>query len=604
MTISFPDVPPGIVHNTGPASTTAVMVGTTSRALGSMHSPNIQKQEFSWPVPSIPQARLDVARRMRSRNASTDSINSNGSGGKLPSPPIVEDEEIDYLKMILNARVYDVAIETPLMLATKLSARVDSQIFLKREDMQPQVFSFKCRGAFNKIYNLTLEERERGVCCVSAGNHAQGVALAAKKLNIKATIVMPKFAPEIKVDSVRRLGAEVVLIGDNFDEAKAECMRLIEQRNLTFIPPFDDPYVIAGQGTVGVEILRQLKQDHLDAIFICCGGGGLLAGVGAFVKRIRPEVKIIGVNTVDSDGMFQSLRHGEVVEIKEAGMFADGTSVGRVGKETHRLCSMVVDDFVLVSNDEICAAIKDAFEDTRSILEPSGALSLAGCKRYLASNPQLKDGVFVCVTSGANMNFDRLRFVAERARLGEGREALLSCLVPEKPGTLRALYNMIYPRFVTEFSYRYSDPAYGHIYIAFEVTNGPEEVAELTSQLLQTGIAVEAIDISDNEMAKTHARYLAGGRSPLVSDELLYRFRFPERPGALKKFLRLLEEDWNVSLFHYRNNGADVGRVLCGLQVPLDQRKNFDAFLESLSKAGYYFFVNETDNPVYKHFLQ
>ncbi|KAI9105315.1 tryptophan synthase beta subunit-like PLP-dependent enzyme [Phlyctochytrium arcticum] len=516
----------------------------------------------------------------------------------------VEKGGIDYLKMILNARVYDVAIESPLTFASKLSGRFESKLYLKREDLQPSVFSFKSRGAFNRIYHLSDEERARGVCCVSAGNHAQGVALAAGKLGIKAVIVLPKFAPEVKIDAVRRLGAEVILAGDDFDAAKAECFKLVEERNLVFIPPFDDPYVIAGQGTVGVEILRQLRQDRLDAIFVCCGGGGLLAGIGAFVKRIRPDIRIIGVNTVDSDGMYQSLSQGQVVELPEAGLFADGTAVRKVGTETHRLCAKFVDDFVLVTNDEICAAIKDVFDDTRSILEPAGALSVAGCKRYLSSNPQLKDGVFVCVTSGANMNFDRLRFVAERARIGEGKEALMSCLIPEKPGSLRALYDHIYPRFVTEFSYRYSDPTNAHIYTAFEVSNGATEVKELIADLHSSKTALEAIDITDNEMAKTHARYLAGGRSSTVGDEVLYRFRFPERPGALKKFMRLLEDEWNVSLFHYRNNGADIGRVLAGLQVPLDQRDRLQAFLQSLEEAGYFFFINETDNPVYKHFLR
>ncbi|KAI8915309.1 tryptophan synthase beta subunit-like PLP-dependent enzyme [Powellomyces hirtus] len=515
-----------------------------------------------------------------------------------------EIHEFDYLKMILNARVYDVAIESPLTYAAKLSSRLDNKIYLKREDLQPTIFSFKCRGAFNRMYHLTDEERSRGVCCVSAGNHAQGVALAAQKLNIKATICMPTISPSIKVESVRRLGAEVILIGDDFDQAKLECQRLVKEKNLVFVPPFDDPYVIAGQGTVGMEILRQLRQDRLDGIFVCCGGGGLLSGIGAFVKQIRPDIRLIGVNASDSDGMYQSLSQGQVVELPVAGLFADGTSVRRVGTENHRLCAKYVDDFVLVSNDEICAAIKDAFDDTRSILEPAGALGLAGCKRFLAANPQMKEGVFVCVTSGANMNFDRLRFVAERARLGEGKEALLSCIIPEKPGSLKALYNLIYPRFVTEFSYRYSDSASAHIYTAFDVSNGTTEVAELIQQLESSGTAYEAIDITENEMAKTHARYLAGGRSSTVENEVLYRFRFPERPGALKKFLNLLENDWNVSLFHYRNIGADIGRVLAGLQVPPEQRECFQLFLDQLGKAGYFLFVDETDNPVYKHFLK
>ncbi|KAJ3060612.1 hypothetical protein HK102_009426, partial [Quaeritorhiza haematococci] len=458
------------------------------------------------------------------------------------------------------------------------------------------------------------------------GNHAQGVALAAQKLGIQATIVMPKFAPQIKVDNVRRLGAKVVLSGNDFDEAKEECLRLQRENNLTFIHPFDDPYIIAGQGTVGVEILRQLQQDRIDAIFVCCGGGGLLAGIAAYVKRIRPEIRIIGVNTVDSDGMYQSLIQGTRTELKQAGLFSDGTSVRLVGAETFRLCQEHVDDFVLVTTDEICAAIKDCFEDTRSIVEPAGALALAGCKKWLASSnaavggedgAPIKDGNFVVVLSGANMNFDRLRFVAERARLGEGKEALITAIIPERPGSLLELYKIIYPRTITEFSYRYSDPVKAFIYMAFEVANGKTEVDDVLQQLKakKTAIAAEsgsggnvdagsgeskrggeiwdAVDISDNEMAKTHGRYLAGGRSATVHDEVLFRFQFPERPGALLKFLTMLEADWNLSLFHYRNHGADVARVLVGLQVPSEQRSSFKAFLDNLG----YSYVEETENP-------
>lgn len=522
----------------------------------------------------------------------------------IPRPvdkPVQGEPDIDYLKLILNSRVYDVANETPLTLANKLSQRLGSQIYLKREDLQP-IFSFKCRGAYNRIYQLSEEERARGVCCVSAGNHAQGVALASKKLGIQATIVMPTFAPEIKVDSVKRLGAQVIQTGNDFDEAKRACFRLAEERNLTFIPPFDDPYVIAGQGTVGVEILKQVRQERLDAIFVCCGGGGLLAGIAAYVKRIRPEVKVIGVNTVDSDAMYKALHTGHPIELTEAGLFSDGTSVRLVGKEPYRLCSKYVDDFVLVNNDEICAAIKDAFDDTRSILEPAGALALAGTKKFLGSNPQLKGGVFVAVTSGANMNFHQLRFVAERARLGEGREALLSVLVPERPGSLKELYNAIYPRFLTEMSYRYSDNKQAHVYLSVEVSS-PSDIDTVLSQLHDKGM--EALDLTENEMAKTHARYFAGGRSPGVSEhEVLYRFRFPERPGAFKKFLNLMEDDWNISLFHYRNTGTDFGRVLVGLQVPPEQREKYKRFLEQLSSVGYYTIVDETENPAYKHFLR
>ncbi|KAJ3004576.1 UNVERIFIED_CONTAM: hypothetical protein HDU68_004994, partial [Siphonaria sp. JEL0065] len=451
-----------------------------------------QPDLFTWPTPTIP----------------------------LPKP-----------LLILNSRVYDVASETPLHLASKLSSRVGSKIYLKREDTQP-IFSFKIRGAYNRIYHLTQNEKNAGVICASAGNHAQGVALAAKKLGIKATIVMPKHAPEIKVESVRRLGAEVVLHGADFDEAKKECARLREEKNLIYVPPFDDPYVIAGQGTIGVEILRQLKQDRLDAIFICCGGGGMLAGIATFVKRIRPDVKIIGVNARDSDGMYQSLRKGEPVEIPTAGLFADGTSVRLCGVENFRLCRSFVDDFVLVSTDEICAAIKDTFDDTRSIIEPAGALAVAGVKKFLAQNSNFKDAVFVAVVSGANMNFDRLRFVAERSRLGDGKEVLFSVKIPERPGSFLDLYSAIDPKPVTEFSYRYSDAAVARVFVAVETSDQTLDSQEILAKLAEKGM--DALDVSHNEMAKTHLRYLAGGRSATVIDEVLYRFQFPERPGALK----------------------------------------------------------------------
>ncbi|KAJ3107390.1 hypothetical protein HDU97_004272 [Phlyctochytrium planicorne] len=529
--------------------------------------------------------------------------------------------------MILNARVYDVAQETPLTYAPKLSARLHNTIYLKREDTQP-IFSFKCRGAFNRMYHLTKEEKARGVICVSAGNHAQGVALAALKLGVKAKIVMPKFAPEIKVENVRRLGGEVVLCGNDFDEAKRECERLRVEKDLVFVPPYDDPYVIAGQGTVGVEILRQIKQDRLDAIFVCCGGGGLISGIAlildtltlikikAFVKRVRPEVKIIGINASDSSSLFQSLRSDTPTELSEAGLFADGTSIKRVGTEPFRILRSTVDDMVLVSNDEICAAIKDTFDDTRCVLEPAGALAVAGLKKFLITNPSMRGGVFVAVLSGANMNFDRLKFVAERARVGDGREAMISAIIPERPGSFLTLYNAIDPHPVVEFSYRYFDPEQAHVYFAFEVspasadqttlvrssTSGmPPYVSEVEQVIERLGsVGIEALDVSDNELAKTHIRYLAGGRSPTVKDEMLYRFRFPERPGALRKFLTLVEKEWNVSLFHYRNHGADIARVLVGLQVPEDQRERVKKFLDSLG----YFYVDETENPVYKRFLR
>ncbi|KAI8800932.1 tryptophan synthase beta subunit-like PLP-dependent enzyme [Cladochytrium replicatum] len=517
----------------------------------------------------------------------------------------VKHKDIDYLKLILNARVYDVAIESPLTHAPKLSVKTGNKIYLKREDLQP-IFSFKIRGSYNRMFQLTPEERARGICCVSAGNHAQGVALAAQKLNIKATIVMPNFAPEIKVESVKRMGANVILYGDSFDEAKQYVNRIAEEQKLTFVAPFDDPYIIAGQGTVGVEILRQLKQDRLDAIFVCCGGGGLLAGIGAYVKRIRPEVRIIGVNTADSDAMYQSLLKGERVELKDAGVFSDGTSMKLVGEETFRLAQMYVDDMILVSTDEVCSAIKDVFDDTRSIPEPSGALAVAGVKKFIGQNPRMKDGVFVAIVSGANMNFDRLRFVAERSRIGEGREALVSSKIPERPGSFSSLYNMIYPRFVTEFSYRYSNPDTAHAFMAFEVSNGPEEIESVIATLNANGM--ETIDLTGNEMAKTHGRYLMGGRRPWPTksggdeDEILIRFTFPERPGALRKFLGVLDAPgkWNLTLLHYRNHGSDVGRVLAGLQMPAKENDQFKKYMDDMGLQYY----DETGNPAYHHFLR
>ncbi|KAJ1341631.1 threonine ammonia-lyase, biosynthetic [Batrachochytrium salamandrivorans] len=467
----------------------------------------------------------------------------------LNTRPSTGEPEIDYLKLILNARVYDVANETPLTYASK------------------------------------------------------GVALAANKLGIKATIVMPTFAPEIKVENVRRLGATVVLFGNDFDAAKKECTRLAIEKDLIFIPPFDDPYVIAGQGTVGVEILRQIKQDRLDAIFVCCGGGGLIAGIAAYVKRIRPEVQIIGVNTHDSDSMFKSLCAGKQTEIKEAGSFADGTSIRLPGAECVRLCKELVDNMVLVSNDEICAAIKDTFDDTRSILEPAGAQSLAGLKRFLADNPHIRDGVFVAVNTGANMNFDRLRFVAERTKIGQGTEALM-VLIPETPGSLVRLHNLLSPRFVTELAYRFSNPDSAQVMIAFDVLDQQGDAGKVMNSIHGVGPGWSVIDISNNEMAKSHGRFLAGGRSSTVKNEVLYRFNFPDRPGSLQKFMDILDKGaYNVTLFHYRNNGADLGRVLAGLQVPPERASAFSTFVQDLRKAGYMQIVEETDNPVYKHFL-
>ncbi|KAL6058877.1 threonine deaminase [Balamuthia mandrillaris] len=503
--------------------------------------------------------------------------------------------DLDYLQLVLTARVYDVAIESPLQLAKNLSARLANHIYLKREDLQP-VFSFKLRGAYNRMCHLTPEERNRGVIACSAGNHAQGVALAASKLGIQATIVMPQGTPSIKVNSVWSLGGNVVLHGSDFDEARQECERLSEAGQLAIIHPYDDVYVIAGQGTVGMEIVRQLQDPKLHAVFCSVGGGGLISGVSAFIKRVRPEVKVIGVEAEGADAMAVSLQRGERTRLREVNIFADGAAVSIPGEKTFQICQRFVDEVVVVTNDEICACIKDVFEDTRSILEPAGALSVAGIKKYI-HREGAKDKVFVGITSGANMDFNRLRFVAERAELGEHREALLSVVIPETPGSFRELYSLIHPRPITEFSYRYSDPQNARIFLAFLVTDRQTEVEEVIASLLAKGM--KAMDLSNNEMAKCHARYLAGGRSPSVSNERLLRFVFPERPGALQRFLNSLAIGWNVSLFHYRNLGADYGRVLAGIQVPPEEGKAFQQFLEEL---GYYY-VDESSNPVYKEFL-
>ncbi|KAJ1913065.1 threonine deaminase [Mycoemilia scoparia] len=523
--------------------------------------------------------------------------------------PQVE-EELDYLQLILTAPVYEVADETPLTAATNLSTKTNNRVYLKREDLQ-SVFSFKLRGAYNKIYHLTDEEKQQGVIACSAGNHAQGVALAAKKLGIKATIVMPKLTPEIKWKNVKRLGAQVVLHGDDFDSAKEECTRLTHQQGYVNIPPFDDPYVIAGQGTIGLEILRQLPRtkQHIEAIFVGVGGGGIIAGISAYVKRVFPGIKVIGVEAVDSTAMTSSLKAGKRVLLDQVGLFADGAAVRMVGEETFRLAQKYVDEMVLVTNDEICAAIKDVFEDTRSVLEPAGALATAGLKKY-AREKGLADKTLVSVCSGANMNFNRLRFVAERAELGEQREALLTVVIPETPGSFIRFYDeVIYPRDVTEFSYRYNDPEKAHIFTSFTV-NDRSEVPHILQELEKRGM--KGTDISDNEMAKCHARYMVGGRSTSpghVKNERLYRFEFPERPGALVKFLHGIQTQWNISLFHYRNFGQDVGRVLVGIQVPPPSEEEkadgeqlpraFKNFLDTLQ----YNYYDETDNPVYRDFM-
>ncbi len=499
----------------------------------------------------------------------------------------------DYLEKILNAQVYDVAIESPLDPAPNLSARTGNRIFLKREDMQP-VFSFKLRGAYNKIAKLSPEKLKRGVICASAGNHAQGVALSAAKIGCRAVIVMPTTTPQIKVQAVRNRGGEVVLAGDSYDEAYAHALELEKTEKLSFVHPFDDPEVIAGQGTIGMEILRQHPKP-IHAVFVAIGGGGLAAGVGAYIKRLRPETRVIGVETYDADAMKRSLAAGKRVRLDQVGLFADGTAVKFVGEETFRVCKEVVDEVILVDTDAICAAIKDVFEDTRSILEPSGALAIAGAKAYAAEH-KLKDKTLVAVASGANTNFDRLRFVAERAEIGEQREAVLAVTLPEKPGSYKKFVSLIGSRNITEFNYRFNDRAEAHVFVGIQVGNRAESL-KLVDSLQKHGYAT--LDLTDDEMAKLHIRHLVGGHAPGIENEILYRFEFPERPGALMNFLNNMSAGWNISLFHYRNHGADYGRVLVGMQVPPAEKGAFKEFLKNLGYAHW----EETNNPAYRLFL-
>mgnify|MGYP006341270471 FL=1 len=506
----------------------------------------------------------------------------------------------DYLEKVLNAQVYDVAIETPLDLAGNLSARVGNRILLKREDLQP-VFSFKLRGAYNKIASLSAEKLKRGVICASAGNHAQGVALSAAKVGCRAVIVMPTSTPGIKVDAVRRRGGEVVLFGDSYDEAYAHALELEKSEKLTFVHPFDDPEVIAGQGTIAMEILRQHSRHNgpIHAIFCCVGGGGLIAGVAAYIKRLRPEIRIIGVEAKDADAMAQSLAKGHRVRLQQVGLFADGAAVKFVGEETFRLCKEYVDEMILVDTDAICAAIKDVFEDTRSILEPAGALAVAGAKEY-ARQHKLKDKNLIAISSGANMNFDRLRFVAERAEVGERREAVLAVTLPEKPGAYKKFLSLIGKRNVTEFNYRYHTANEAHVFVGVQVGDRKESL-KLVDSLVKHGYPT--LDLTDDEMAKNHIRHMVGGHAPAVCEkglhELLYRFEFPERPGALMNFLTQMSAGWNISLFHYRNHGADYGRVLVGMQVPPGEMGEFRTFLKNLGYAHW----DESGNPAYKLFL-
>jgi threonine dehydratase len=499
----------------------------------------------------------------------------------------------DYLQKILTARVYDVAIESPLDLAPNLSARIGNRLLLKREDMQP-VFSFKLRGAYNKMSGLPREKLKRGVIAASAGNHAQGVALAAQKLGCRAVIVMPVTTPRIKIDAVAARGAEVVLIGDSYDEAYEHAKKIEKKRNLTFVHPYDDPDVIAGQGTIAMEILRQ-HPEPIHAIFVAVGGGGLISGIAAYVKSVRPEIKVIGVEPVDSDAMTRSLKAGKRVTLAHVGLFADGVAVKRVGEETFRLASKYVDEMILVDTDATCAAIKDVFEDTRSILEPAGALSVAGVKAY-AEKTGIKGESLVAIACGANINFDRLRFVAERAEVGEHREAILAVSIPEKPGSFKRFCATLGARNITEFNYRIADPRQAHVFVGVQV-HGTGETLRLVRTLGRHGL--KTLDLSENEMAKLHVRHLVGGHAAIAKNELLYRFEFPERPGALMKFLDNMRTDWNISLFHYRNHGADYGRVLVGMQVPKKEMAAFRRFLDTLG----YPYADETDNPAYRLFL-
>ncbi len=498
-----------------------------------------------------------------------------------------------YLKRILNARVYDVAIETPLEVAPNLSARTGNTILLKREDMQP-VFSFKLRGAYNKMAQLTPEQLKRGVIAASAGNHAQGVALSAQKLGCKAVIVMPTTTPQIKIQAVSNRGAKVVLFGDSYSDAYAHALELEKQNGMTFVHPYDDPDVIAGQGTIGMEILRQHTQP-IHAIFCAIGGGGLVSGVAAYVKALRPDIKIIGVQPVDSDAMYRSIKAKKRVILDHVGLFADGVAVKQVGVETLRLCRKLVDEIILVDTDATCAALKDVFEDTRSILEPAGALAIAGAKLY-AEREQLKDETLVAIACGANMNFDRLRFVAERAEIGEKRESILAVTIPETPGSFRKFCSLLGKRNITEFNYRFADPKAAQVFVGIQV-RGQAETADLVEKLQSHHLPT--LDLSDNEMAKLHLRHLVGGHAPEVSDEILFRFEFPDRPGALMQFLNKMNHNWNISLFHYRNHGADYGRVLVGMQVPDHDKQAFTEFLDTLG----YHYCDESDNPAYRLFL-
>ena len=501
----------------------------------------------------------------------------------------------EYLERILKARVYDVAIESPLEHAKRLSRRLGVRVLFKREDLQP-VFSFKLRGASNRIARLTDDEAARGVICASAGNHAQGVALTAGRRGIPATIVMPRLTPQIKVQAVRDLGGQIELVGDDFDGAYAYASQVAQERGLTFIHPFDDPDVIAGQGTIAMEILRQ-HDGPIDAIFVPIGGGGLIAGIASYVKSLYPETRIVGVEPEDAASMHDSLLAGERVTLDRVGVFADGVAVKRVGAETFRLAQQYVDEVILVSTDETCAAIQDIFEDTRAIVEPSGGLAVAGLKKWLERTGK-REGTYVTINCGANVNFDRLRHIAERADLGQHREALFAVEIPEAAGSFRRFCALLGSRSVTEFNYRFADTQHARIFVGIGLASGLDEQNRVHRLIADAGFPV--VDMSDNEMAKLHVRYMVGGAAPTATHEKLYRFEFPERPGALLRFLTAIGDRWNISLFHYRNHGSDYGRVLVGIQVPPSTNDDFLAHLDDL---GFDFF-EETNNPAYQMFLR
>ena len=499
----------------------------------------------------------------------------------------------DYLRRILTARVYDVAQETPLEAAKGLSQRLANRILLKREDMQP-VFSFKLRGAYNKMAHLSADQLAKGVIAASAGNHAQGVALSARRMGCRAVIVMPVTTPAVKIDAVRALGGEVVLQGDSYSDAYAHALTLQQSQGLTFVHPFDDPDVIAGQGTIAMELLAQY-QDPIDAVFVAIGGGGLIAGIAAYLKQVRPEIRVIGVQMTDSDAMSQSLKAGQRVVLSEVGLFSDGTAVKQVGEETFRLCQKYVDEIVLVDTDAVCAAIKDVFEDSRAILEPAGALSIAGMKSWVGQQA-CQDKTLVAIACGANMNFDRLRFVSERAEIGEQREAVFAVTIPEERGSFKRFCGTVGNRNVTEFNYRIADARAAHIYVGIQIRNRGE-AHQIAADFESAGF--KTLDLTDDELGKLHLRHMVGGRSALAKKERLFRFEFPERPGALMRFLSSMHPDWNISLFHYRNHGADYGRILVGIQVPGDSDRALEAFLSQLGYPHW----EETQHPGYRLFL-